>query len=147
MEELTLNDQIILYDRQATMSAYMAISELGTDICACGGCKNFRQFRSVAYGPSLLALLDRLGVDPLKEWEVYFWGEEIDGLIPYGGWFAFVGEWSPNRTGMECLDPSKEAFSFTDSFPNATKQFGPKVLAVRFTVQIPKAPDYVSDWG
>ena len=61
MEELTLNDQIVIYDREATVSAYRSIEQGDADRCQCGGCKNFRQFRNQAYGPKLLSLLERLG--------------------------------------------------------------------------------------
>jgi hypothetical protein len=85
----------------------------------------------------------------MKEWEAYSCGEEIDGRVVYGGWFVFIGKWSPNRTGKDAFNFPKqeEFFYFTDSFPNATKLFGPDVLAVEFSVQVPKAPDYVSDWA
>jgi hypothetical protein len=76
MRELTLNDQVVVFDREATAAVYRNIDVLGTDVCTCNSCKNFRQFRHVAYGPKLLDLLDRLGIDPLKEWEVYWAGED-----------------------------------------------------------------------
>ena len=84
----------------------------------------------------------------MKEWEVYSAGDEIDNRLQYGGWFPFVGEWSPNSNGKDAFDFPKqeEVFFFTDSFPDGTQLFGPKSLAVDFAVQIPKAAGYVSDW-
>jgi hypothetical protein len=116
---------------------------------ACGDCKNFAQFRSQAYGPALLALLERLGIDPLKEWEAYSFGDAVEGRIPYGGWFVFVGEWSPASKCRNIQESGKqpESFSFTDSFPNATQKFGAKILAVQFLVEVPKAADHISNWA
>ena len=147
MEELILNDQAVLFDREATASVYRSIDQGDADRCNCGGCKNFRQFRSQAYGTELLLLLERLGIDPLKEWEAYSCGVEINGHIEYGGWFVFVGEWSAKNLAKGSGSPTEYTeFFFTDSFPNATKRFGPKALAVEFSIAIPKAKDYISDW-
>jgi hypothetical protein len=38
-----------------------------------------------------LALLDRLGIDPLKEAESYHNARLVSGRHDYGGWFHFVG--------------------------------------------------------
>jgi hypothetical protein len=148
MEELTLNDQIVIYDREATVSAYRSIEQGDADRCQCGGCKNFRQFRNQAYGPKLLSLLERLGIDPLKEWEVYWCGKEADERIEYGGWFPFIGEWSPKSTGKDVFSFPRqdELFYFTDSFPNSIQRFGSKVLAIESEIEVPKAADYISDW-
>ena len=86
----------------------------------------------------------------MKEWEVFWAGEEADNRVQYGGWFPFVGDWSSNQTGKDVFDSPKpeETFFFTRSFPTATatKLFGPKVLAVEFVVKTPKAPGYISDF-
>ena len=149
MQEMTLNDQTVLYDRDATVLAYKTIEYGGSNGCTCNGCKNFMQFRKEAYSPKLLKFLDTLGIDPEKEWEAYSWGDEIGGRIPYGGWFVFVGEWSDGNTKTRSDSRLKmqESFSFTDSFPVATQLFGPRTLAVEFYVEIPKSADYVSDFG
>jgi hypothetical protein len=149
MEELTLNDQTVLFDRAATISAYKLLDHGNADSCTCGDCKNFAKFRSQVYRTDLLVLLERLGIDPLKEWEAYSFGDAIKGHIPYGGWFVFVGEWSPASTRRKILESGKqpESFSFTDSFPNVTEKFGSKVLAVQFLVEVPKAANHISNWG
>jgi hypothetical protein len=150
MDELILNDQIVLYDRVATVSAYRSIDWIETDQCSCNACKNFWRFRDVAYGPKLLRLLECIGVDRRKVWEVFWSGEEkgIDGRILYGGWFPFVGEWSPSNSRRDARDLPKqdESFYFSENFPNATQKFGTKVLAVEFFVDVPKSSDYISDF-
>jgi len=152
MEELTLNDQTVLFDREATISAYKAIENSWADTCPCATCRNFLHFRQEAYSPALLALLARLGIDPMKEWEVFSVGVEVDNLLQYGGWFPFVGEWALEKDKIDVLNLPKfsivrpDEFFFTQIFPNARKAFGNKVLAVEFKAQTPKARDYVSDW-
>jgi len=92
--------------------------------------------------------LERLGIDPLKEWEAYSCGVEINERIEYGGWFVFVGEWSVKNLVKDAGNLVKQAefFCFTDSFPKATQKFGPKVIAIQFAIEVPKAKDYISDW-
>jgi hypothetical protein len=148
MEELILNDQSILFDRDATIAVYRTIEGGDADRCDCATCKNFRLFRNQVYGPKLYQLLEHLGVDPLKEWEIYSVGVEIQGRIQCGGWFPFVGEWSSKNNSRQASSilSQDESFSFTDSFPNASKRFGSKVLAVEFEIGVPKGTDYISDW-
>lgn len=83
-----------------------------------------------------------------KEWEVYWCGKEADERIEYGGWFPFIGEWSPKSTGKDVFSFPRqdELFYFTDSFPNSTQRFGSKVLAIEFEIEVPKAADCISDW-
>jgi hypothetical protein len=107
MEELMLNDQIVLFDREATTSVYHSIDRGDADGCHCG--RSFRQFRSQAYGPKLLAILERLGIDLLKEWEAYSSGVEVDEHIENGGWVVFVGEWSAKNTVRGAGNFAKEA--------------------------------------
>jgi len=109
-------------------------------------------FRQEAYSSTLLALLARLGIDPMKEWEVFSAGVEVDNMLQYAGWFPFVGECALEKDKIDVHNLPKfsivrpEEFFFTQIFPVATKAFGKKVLAVEFKAQTPKAPDYVSDW-
>jgi hypothetical protein len=145
MEELTLNDQVVVFDREATVSSYDSIEQGDADRCTCSNCQNFTRFRDVAYGPKLVALLERLGIDRFKESEAFLCGAEVDGRLPYAGWFPFVGEWSPNRTGKDAFDFPKqeEFFFFTKAYPKAIKLFGPRALAVEFTVWVPGAPGFM----
>ena len=95
-----------------------------------------------------MGMVQTLGIDPLKEWEVWSVGEQVAGQLRYGGWFPFVGEWATpeNENRSTKLRVKEMQFSFTDSFPNATSPFGPKALAVDFYILVPIAPSCVSDW-
>jgi hypothetical protein len=91
MVELRLGDQVFLHDREATLAAYALLERGYADICGCEGCRNFAAQRATVYPPDFLALLDRLGIDPLKEGEAVHYGGVPPGLHAYGGWFYFIG--------------------------------------------------------
>lgn len=65
-------------DRQATQQAYSSVKARGADTCICRGCRNFVLARDTLYPPQFLELLKSLGIDPLKDAEVY----HIARLIP-----------------------------------------------------------------
>lgn len=71
----------------------------GADTCGCAGCRNFKSARGHAYPPEFLTLLKSLGVDPLKDAEVFHMGwDEATAGHQYGGWFHFVGRLESNNT-------------------------------------------------
>lgn len=92
--------------------------------------------------------MQRLGIDPLKEWEVYSSGDETEGRINYGGWFPFVGGWITTSSAETTPDfpARRESFYFTEDFPNAAEVFGKQALAVEFAIAVPKRSCYLSDW-
>jgi len=78
-------------DRAATILAYGRTERGGADTCDCAGCRNFRVARAEAFPTEFLALLDKLGVDPRKDAEVYHNARLAPGRHDYGGWYHFVG--------------------------------------------------------
>jgi hypothetical protein len=78
-------------DREATLRAYAAAEFGGADTCECDGCRNFRVARKNVFPKEFLELLDRLGIDPAKDGEVYHNGRLAPGCHHYGGWYHFVG--------------------------------------------------------
>ena len=89
--ELRLGDQLVRYDRQATQRAYANITEGSADRCGCSECRNFIALRASVYPTTFLALLDLLGIDPVKEGHLYAYGPPSNGSIHYGGWLFFCG--------------------------------------------------------
>jgi hypothetical protein len=71
MEELRLGDQLVRYDREATVAAYLALPGGGADRCGCVHCRNFAVQRTRVYPQAFRVLLDNLGIDPNKEGEVF----------------------------------------------------------------------------
>jgi hypothetical protein len=78
-------------ERLATQEAYAMCPLGGDDTCDCAFCRNFRLARERVFPEPFLQLLDSLGIDPLKDGEVYHVACP-GGLHAYGGWFHFAGE-------------------------------------------------------
>jgi hypothetical protein len=78
-------------DRDATILAYGRTERGGADTCDCAGCRNFRVARAGSFPAGFLALLDKLGIDPRKDAEVYRNARLAPGRHCYGGWYHFVG--------------------------------------------------------
>jgi len=92
MEELRLGDQVIRYDREATVEAYRHVESGCSDHCSCNQCRNFAKQKDTVYPAEFLSLLQQLGIDPGKDADVYVRGSVDEGRCPYGGWFYLVGE-------------------------------------------------------
>jgi hypothetical protein len=84
-------------DREATVAAYALADRGGSDQCSCNGCRNFSVARNAVYPAAFLALLESLGIDSLKDGEVFHNARLGPGVHDYGGWFHFIG--SLHRTG------------------------------------------------
>jgi hypothetical protein len=78
-------------DRKATILAYSRTERGGADTCNCADCRNFRVARAVSFPAEFLALLDKLGIDPRKDAEVYHNARLAPGRHYYAGWYHFVG--------------------------------------------------------
>jgi hypothetical protein len=78
-------------DRLATAQAYRTAGNGGADSCSCRACRNFRLVRDSAFPPEFLRLLEELGIDPVKDGEVYHNARIGPARHDYAGWFHFVG--------------------------------------------------------
>ena len=78
-------------DRIATIDAYQRAAESGSGSCSCAGCRNFVAARPQVFPAPFLALLDSMGIDPIKDGEVYHIARRSPGRHIYGGWYHFVG--------------------------------------------------------
>lgn len=92
----TFGDWTYSVDREATVAAYRAVKHGGSETCECTGCKNFLLARAKVFPTAFLALLDQLGIDPLKDGEAYHTARISPGRHIYGGWFHFVGTLEEN---------------------------------------------------
>jgi hypothetical protein len=89
MDELRLGDQLVRYDREATVAAYIALPAGGADRCGCVHCRNFAVQRANVYPQAFRFLLDSLGIDPNKE------GEMFDKVGPFDDRTRPTGDGSP----------------------------------------------------
>jgi hypothetical protein len=136
MEELRLGDQLLRYDREATIAAYKLLTTGGAERCNCIHCRNFAAQRATVYPENFRTLLLRLGIDPNKEGEVFdMVGPYEDRLRPTGGWFYFVGELL--EKGEKRISDGDFHYWFQPSFPCPPKCFGDKVAAIEFVTNIP----------
>ena len=136
MEELRLGDQLIRYDREATVDAYKLLTTGGAELCNCLYCRNFAAQRATVYPKDFRSLLLRLGIDPNKEGEVFDTvGPFEDRLRPTGGWFYFVGELA--EKGQRRVSDGAFHYWFQPSFPRPPRHFGDQVAAIEFMTEIP----------
>lgn len=136
MNELRLGDQLVRYDREATVAAYSAVLSGDADRCACIYCRNFAAQRANVYPTDFRALLERPGIDPNKEGEVYdAAGAHECTARPAGGWFYFVGELI--EKGEKLMQAYDFQYWFQTSFPRPPACFSESVVTIEFATKIP----------
>lgn len=136
MEELRLGDQVIRYDPVATTAAYKRLASGGADRCNCVLCRNFAAQRDRLNPETFHAVLRQLGIDSLKEGEVYdMVGPFADRTRPTGGWFYFVGELI--ERGEKLTADGEFQYWFQPYFPRPPAGFGDRVAAIEFRVNVP----------
>lgn len=136
MEEIHLGNQLAVYDREATIGAYELLSSGGAERCNCIYCRNFASQRATVYPPSFRGLLLQIGIDPLKEGEIYdMVGPFDDRVRPTGGWFYFVGELI--EKGEKLVSDGDFQYRFQPSFPRPPACFGSCVAAIEFMAKVP----------
>jgi hypothetical protein len=137
MEELRLGDQLIRYDRNATVAGYSKMDRGSAESCRCIFCRNYIPQREQAYPPDFVRLLDQLGIDSTKEGDLYEAGPPLDKVQAYGGWFYFVGE--VVEAGERLANMSKDFGCFVRGAgqTSATRLFGEDVCALEFSAKVP----------
>jgi len=91
VERITLEGWQIRYDAEATRRAYLARGPGYPEVCGCLDCRNYAAARDTTYRGATLELLERFGIDPSREAEVFATGQVESGLYVYEGWFHFAG--------------------------------------------------------
>ncbi len=137
MDTLRFRKWELEMDREATRQAY-ADTQIGwAEYCGCTHCKNFKAAREGVYPPEMLDLLDRLGIDRMKELEILPYRRIDMKTYFYAGWFHFVGSirsgpdyWKPAPEGGLTNDPDgteflRESFrmGFTSRLTRVMKPF------------------------
>jgi hypothetical protein len=135
MTELRIGDQLIRYDREATIAAYSQVGQGGADRCSCSGCRNFALLRDKIYPDAFRELLDKLGIDPKKEGEAVHYGPK-GNLHLYSGWFYFVGDVVEGGEGSSNASDGFQYWTGT-AFPRPPAVFGKTVAALEFMTQLP----------
>jgi hypothetical protein len=147
IEQVKVLDWVLEIDTEATRAFYAKLGPIWPKDCTCLYCQNY--VASCDLLPTeVLELFRTLGIDPIKEAEVYEMGENADGLHFYGGFYHIVGRivegrdsWvtvGPNQVHTE-LSPLVESFKFgfTEHVALVPKGFPEPVLQVEFLGNIP----------
>lgn len=142
MSMATLGDWTYSVDRDATNAAYKAVEHCGCETCECAYCRNFRLARAQVYPDSFLALLNELGIDPLKDGEVYQNYRVSPGCHDYGGWFHFVGTLQQDNPQVD-LDDSLSVHICNSSAPRLASL--EKLAVVELTFHASAVPWLLSE--
>ncbi len=81
-------------------------------------------------------MLEKIGIDPRKEGEVYEVAPEGDRRI-YGGWFYFAGEIAKGGERNSTLANFEYWFADAKGLPQPAGDFGESVAAVEFVTKLP----------
>ena len=146
MEESTqIGRWTVAYDAVTTRRLYSATEAWD---CTCTDCENFRAVGLGAFSPALLALLKKLGIDPLKPAELCHIGDTGQEM-PTQGWFHFVGRiqhgedaWRPvSATGSvleaEEFSPGEEIGFSNDLALVPEPLRGHPLIQLEFAVTVP----------
>lgn len=137
MKDFRLGDQLVRYDREATVEAYRKVASGGAEQCGCSYCRNLVAQRDSVYPKAFKEILDQFGIDLHKEGEAYEMAPVGNGLHLYGGWFFFVGELiEKGEKQTELAQDFQCFFGPAASLPAAEACFGNRVAAIEFVAKI-----------
>jgi len=153
--DLRIGDQLIRFDRDVTVAAYLQVPHGQANDCPCSGCRNFALLREKIYPTEFRNLLDTIGIDGNKEGEAVHYGPVEGSLHFYGGWFYFVGEVAEKGERLVEIG-NLEARGFKDVktmtghdahgefqyfcswiFPRPPAIFGSQVATLEFATRLP----------
>jgi len=145
MTELRLGDQLVRYDRDATVAAYAHLQRGSAEMCGCNVCRNFLAQRDGVYPQHFLRLLDQMGIDLTKEGDLYEEGPLADNVQPCAGWFYFVGQVVEAGERLTEMGKDFQCFIRGAGATSVTKLFGDSVCALEFTARVPWVLDASCD--
>jgi hypothetical protein len=70
VQELERDGWRVAFDPEATRRATARLPRGAAETCGCVGCREYLERREALLGRELRALLEQLGCDPAKEWEL-----------------------------------------------------------------------------
>jgi hypothetical protein len=119
--EFRIGSAVMEVEVAATRQAYSQIEVGGPETCGCSYCRNFVAARGDVYTAPVVALLDRLGITPGKEAEIWQYDRLPSGLHRYGGMLHFSGrnlrgEQTIGRTAFGPGGLVPESYDITDRF-------------------------------
>lgn len=103
--EATIAGWTVLADLERTRETYSEIELGGSRKCNCEGCRNFQLVRTRAFPPEVIQFFEAVGIDILKDAEVYEYGEVKTDIHSYGGEYYFLGKIINQPSGEVLLRP------------------------------------------
>jgi hypothetical protein len=144
MESLKIKQWHIRYDYESTVNAYSQVEHGDPERCGCIYCRNFIRARNRLYPKQFRDFLASVGIDYMKEAEVYEISPHSSGCHLYGGCFYFIGtlqEITDNQAhDIELSRPSGEDFvwSLVGTRGLAHEAFrGQPLVEVNFKAKVP----------
>jgi hypothetical protein len=119
MERAELAGWLVSVDAERTRATYASIAKGGWEACGCTYCRNFGAVVLKSFPSAVLAFFRQAGIDPLKDAEVYEFGESSPRVRSYGGEYYFWGRIEKDAPGEL---QSKPKFQVTFSSPSALVQ-------------------------
>ena len=123
-------------DRAATAEAYRRAAAGGSRTCDCAGCRNFIAAGLQIFPAAFLEFLESLGIDPVKDGEVFHIARHSPGQHIYGGWYHFVGvlELSGDCAPVE-FGEGFSCFLCRAGSPRLETLEGPTVVELKFSAE------------
>ena len=119
MECIEIGGWVVSVDAERTRATYASIAKGGWENCGCTYCRNFGAVVLKSFPPKVLAFFAQAGIDPLKDAEVYEFGETSPGVRSYGGEYYFWGRIEQDAAGELQAEPK---FQVTFTLPSALVQ-------------------------
>ena len=105
-------------DVEATRAAYRQRTQGSPEECGCLECRNFAAARRQAYPAAVREALATLGVEPIREAEIFHLGPLDSGWHLYGGWFHVVGHLVEGADAKIALDAQTGTFDLEPMDPH-----------------------------
>ena len=81
----------VRYNAEKTAMLYHQIDFGCAESCTCEYCREFIKKRQKLFPRDFISILECLGINPVKEMEVFFVNDNGQAGQCYKGWFHFVG--------------------------------------------------------
>jgi hypothetical protein len=148
MERIAIRRWKLQSDPDATRMAFSTVPAGSPESCGCGDCLNFAAARQLAYPSEALAIFEQLGIDRVKESEIWHMHRDESGLHHYGGFFHFEGAIADGHDAMLMVNGHGTYdlerigvdfdFGFTSNIALVPAPFGDNpILQLEFQTRIP----------
>lgn len=91
MEEVTLNDYVVIVDKEKTLALYSELPQVSDKAhCGCEDCQLFAK-QILNSSPQILKFFEQFGINPTKEAEVWRAVPNVNGFDTYSADYHFIG--------------------------------------------------------